>query len=131
MNKHLDKCREGLAATVDQISYIEQKREIEKKVIEQQYERIAIQIQYILEKRARNLLKSLEIQIDKKTQELLKRLNTYQHMILSAGDLQTEIHKLERYELNNNGHIIQSHKSVRRYSSYITKKQTFKKRNKI
>jgi len=101
-------CRDGLQLTVDQISHIEQKREVEKSKIEKEFEKTKLQMLYLLDQRKKQLLKELDVEIDTKRQSLLNRVQTYQHIIIQAADLQPEIMRLEKYELNNNDHIITS-----------------------
>lgn len=116
VENRLNECRHGLQATVDQISHIEQKREIEKLKIEKEFEKTRLQILYILDKRKKRLLKQLDIEIDEKRQLLLNRVQIYQNHIIQAADLQPEIIKLEKYELNNNKHIITSTSQISQIS---------------
>eukprot|EP01084_Bolivina_argentea_P280385 479499_1 len=105
ITSRLNLCRDGLQATVDQISHIEQKREIEKLRIEKEFEKTRLNVLYILKQRKKQLLKQLDSEIDNKRELLLKRVQIYQNIIIEGADLQPEIDKLEKYELNNNQHI--------------------------
>merc|ERR1719295_930871 len=80
----LNECRDGMQATVDQISYIESSREIERIRIEKEFEKAKLQILYLLDKRRKGLLLDLDRAIDVKREALLDRVQTYQQMIVEA-----------------------------------------------
>ena len=81
IDSRLNFCRDGLQLTVDHISFVEQKREIEKLRIEKEFEKTRLQILYILDKRKKKLLTSLDQEINKKRQLLLNRVQIYQYVL--------------------------------------------------
>ena len=105
IDRRLTQCRDGMQATVDQISHIEQSREVERIRIEKEFEKARLQMLYLLDKRRKHLLKSLDAEVDAKRAALLRRVHVYQRIIVEAAELQPEISKLEAFELNNNQHI--------------------------
>lgn len=82
IDSRLNFCRDGLQLTVDHISFVEQKREIEKLRIEKEFEKTRLQILYILDKRKKKLLTALDKEINKKRQLLLNRVQIYQYVLL-------------------------------------------------
>lgn len=104
----LEECRSNLQATVDQISWIENKREVERVTIEKEFEKLQYEIQYILDKRKKQVLLELDEEIDSKRTTLLGRAKSYQTKIIEAAELQPSLLSLQNYEKTIHSNILQA-----------------------